>query len=58
MLSITLELASGKPAPDLPLINSYDPELRIVIFLPRAEPVNYQDLLIKYRNEMKALVAA
>ncbi|OGW76010.1 MAG: hypothetical protein A2Z72_07700 [Omnitrophica bacterium RBG_13_46_9] len=58
MLSITLELASGKEAPDLPIIMSYDKEARTLIFLPRAEPMNYQELQERYQREREALIAA
>ena len=61
MLSITLELAIGKKPQELsqlPIIKSYDPETRVVIFLPKVEPVKYNDLKKEYEAEAKALEAA
>ncbi len=58
MISITLELAMGKAAPDLPFIARYDRELRIVIFLPEAEPLKYEELKQLYRMRKLALQAA
>ena len=56
MLSITLELASGKQAPDLSIIKkgSYNKDLRKVIFLPEAKPIEYKDLLEVYRMKRLA----
>ncbi|MEA3488865.1 MAG: HEAT repeat domain-containing protein, partial [Candidatus Omnitrophota bacterium] len=58
MISIALELAMGKEAPDLPLIAEYDKALRIVIFLPKAEPLEYEQLKRLYKMRMLALQAA
>lgn len=58
MLSITLELALGKEAPNLPIIATYDKVLRMVIFLPKPEPVDYRELLKLYRLKKLALHSA
>ncbi|RKY40640.1 MAG: hypothetical protein DRP85_08220, partial [Candidatus Makaraimicrobium thalassicum] len=58
MISIALELAMGKDAPDLPVIVSYDKTLRIVIFLPKAEPLEYEELKQLYKMRRLALQAA
>ncbi|NQT22012.1 MAG: hypothetical protein HQ579_01085, partial [Candidatus Omnitrophica bacterium] len=58
MLSIALELALGKEAPNLPIIATYDKTLRMVIFLPKAVPVDYQELQKRYRLKKLALHSA
>ena len=58
MLSLTLDLALGKEAPNLPIIVTYDKSLRMVIFLPKPEPVDYQDLQNFYRLKKLALQSA
>jgi len=58
MLAITLELALGKEAPNLPIVASYDKTLRIVIFLPEVKRVNYQELERRYRLKKLALHSA
>ncbi len=58
MLSMALELATGKKAPDLSIIREYDETLRLVVFLPAAEPVDYDKLKDLYRTQQAALVAA
>ncbi|RKY40668.1 MAG: hypothetical protein DRP85_08175, partial [Candidatus Makaraimicrobium thalassicum] len=58
MISIALELAMGKEAPDLPLIAEYNKALRMVIFLPKAEPMEYEDLKKLYKMRKLALQAA
>jgi galactokinase/mevalonate kinase-like predicted kinase/radical SAM superfamily enzyme YgiQ (UPF0313 family) len=58
MLSIALDLASGKEPPQMPLILSYDRKLRIVTFLPKAEPADYEALRNRYKAEQEALSAA
>ena len=49
MLSLALELASGKREPDLSIIQTYDEEMRMVIFLPEAKPVEYTNLQKIYK---------
>ena len=58
MLYMTLELAAGKEPPQLPIIASYDKKMRIVIFLPKAEPIDYEVLKNTYVAEKTALSAA
>ena len=58
LLYMTLELAAGKEPPQTPMIASYDRKLRIVIFLPRAEPMDYETLKNNYKAEKTALQAA
>ena len=57
MLYMTLELASGKEPPNIPTIVSvsYDREKRLVIYLPKAEPRDYQKLKEIYKAEAVAL---
>mgnify|MGYP001563861683 CR=1 FL=1 len=58
MLYMTLELAAGKEPPQLPIIASYDKKMRIVIFLPKADPIDYEALKSNYAAEKAALQAA
>ena len=58
MLYMTLELASGKEPPQLPIIVSYDKKMRMVVYLPKAEPKDYEDLKNIYAAEKTALAAA
>jgi hypothetical protein len=58
LLYLTLELATGKQPPQLPMIVSYDKKLRIVIFLPKAEPMDCEVLKNTYAAEKTALSAA
>jgi HEAT repeat protein len=58
MLTLTLELASGKDAPEVPLIQSYDKANRIVILFPRAEALDYQKLREEYKMRREFLQAA
>ncbi len=58
MLYIALELASGKDIPQLPAITFYDKQKRIVIFLPKAEPLEYELLREKYNADLGVLRAA
>ena len=58
ILYMTLELAAGKEPPQLPIIASYDKKMRIVIFLPKAEPIDYEVLKDTYTAEKTALSAA
>ncbi|MFC1548852.1 hypothetical protein ACFL5E_02725 [Candidatus Omnitrophota bacterium] len=58
MLSIALELAAGKSAPGLSIIKEYNKALRTVIFLPKAEPVDYEKLQEMYKLQQSALIAA
>jgi hypothetical protein len=58
MLYIALELAAGKEPPQIPMIASYDKSMRMVVFLPKAEPMDYEALRDAYKAERSALVAA
>ncbi len=58
MLLVTLELAIGKDLPQLSMIQSYDKDKRIIIFLPTPEPKDTGILEEKYRAEATALAAA
>lgn len=58
LLAMTLELAAGKEPPQMPLIMSYDPAKRIVVYLPKAEAVAYEDLKTMYYARKAALTAA
>jgi hypothetical protein len=58
LLYMTLELAAGKEPPQMPMIVSYDKKLRIVMFLPKAEPKDYDTLKNSYAAEKTALQAA
>lgn len=58
MVRITIGVAAGKKPPKTPLVDSYDEENRIIIFLPGAEPVDYEILQDIYRAEKDALAAA
>jgi hypothetical protein len=58
MLLLALELASGKKTPALPIVKEYDELLRLVVFLPEAEPMDYDKLREIYRSQQAALVAA
>ncbi len=58
MLSITLDLALGKEPPQLPIIVSYDKNQRLVLFLPKAELLDYEAIKSHYAGERKALQAA
>ena len=58
MLSIALELATGKIAPDMDIIGKYNPELRKVMFLPRMDVMEYTELKQHYKAKRKALIAA
>ena len=58
MLSISLELAMGKDISSLPIVAKYDKELRRIIFLPVAEPIDYNDLRERYRTLKQSLVSA
>ena len=58
LLYMTLELAAGKEPPQLPIIISYDKKMRMVIFLPKAELVDYEVLKNTYAAEKTALSAA
>jgi len=55
MLSIMLELATGKEPPQLPIIVYYDKTLRIVVFLPKVSLMDYERLKDKYEAEEIAL---
>ena len=60
MLCLTLELAAGKTAPisDVPWLEiEYDEVLRIVTFLPRAKPIDYDKLQERYDRKKLALQA-
>lgn len=58
LLTLTLELAAGKHAPDHPLIKSYDKKLRMLILLPQAELVDFEKIIEIYRSQRKVLMAA
>ncbi len=58
MLAIAIDLSAGKERPSASIIYSYDKELRIVVFIPKAEPVDYEALKAGYEADRKALVAA
>jgi acetate kinase len=60
MLSIALELASGKIAPNMSIIDkdSYDPIMRKVMFLPQMDAMKYAELRQHYKAKWKALIAA
>ncbi|MDP3791387.1 MAG: AAA family ATPase [Candidatus Omnitrophota bacterium] len=58
MLSIALELSIGKEPPNNPLIILYDQETRIVVFMPKAEPVDFKELKNRYDAERQAIIAA
>jgi len=55
---MTLELAAGKEPPQTPVITSYDKKNRIIFFLPKVEPIEYEALKNAYNAEVKALTAA
>lgn len=55
MLMVTLELASGKNAPNLPIIKNYDGNQRIVIFLPEVQSMEYKKLQEFYDSKRRAL---
>lgn len=58
MLSIALELSLGKEPPNDPLIISYDQETRIVIFMPKPEPVDFKELKNRYDAERQTIISA
>jgi len=58
LLYMTLELAAGKEPPQTPVITSYDKKNRIIFFLPKVEPIEYEALKNAYNAEVKALTAA
>lgn len=58
MLYIALGLATGKEPPQLPTVVSYDKKMRVIVFLPKAEPKDYEDLKNTYAAEKAALSAA
>lgn len=58
MLSIALDLAAGKEPPQMPIIVSYDSKMRKVIFLPKAEPMDYEKVRDMHMAEKAALSAA
>ncbi len=58
LLYMTLELAAGKEPPQTPIIVSYDKKMRILILLPKADPIDYEALKNNYAAEKFALQAA
>ncbi len=58
MLLIALELAVGKGDPVSPIIADLDRVRRIVIFRPKAEPLDIQELQKRYESQVSALKAA
>jgi hypothetical protein len=57
MLSIALELALGKEPPKSPIIVSYDRQTRVVVFLPKAAPVDYDLMKSAYEGQRAALAS-
>jgi chromosome segregation ATPase len=55
MLSITLELAAGNEAPNLPIVAEYDKDLRTVTFLPQPMPMEYEQLIHFYKMKLLSL---
>ncbi|MFH1846978.1 MAG: hypothetical protein ABH869_05420 [Candidatus Omnitrophota bacterium] len=55
MLLITLELASGNDVSELEIIKKYSKEKRIVLFEPKAEPVDMEEVRIFYKLKLLAL---
>jgi hypothetical protein len=55
---MTLELAAGKEPPQSPIIVSYDKKMRILMLLPKADPMDYETLKNNYAAEKTALQAA
>ena len=58
MLSIALELSLGKEPLNNPLIISYDQETRVVIFMPKPEPIDFRELKNRYDAERQTIIAA
>ena len=58
LLYMTLELAAGKEPPQSPIIVSYDKKMRILMLLPKADPIDYEVLKNNYAAEKIALSAA
>ena len=58
LLYMTLELAAGKEPPQSPIIVSYDKKMRILMLLPKADPIDYEVLKNTYAAEKIALQAA
>jgi len=55
MLLIALELAADKEPPHAPMVAMYNRSLRVVVFLPGAEPEDYDVMEREYRSEALAL---
>ncbi|MBN1354377.1 MAG: hypothetical protein JW994_06895 [Candidatus Omnitrophica bacterium] len=58
MLSLALEIAAGKTAPNISIIKHYDAINRIVMFLPEPVKIDYDALLDIYKLKRKLLQAA
>lgn len=58
MLGVTLALASGRDPPGLSYMVSYDKQKRLVVFMPSALPVDYDELKKKCDGQRMALQAA
>jgi hypothetical protein len=57
LLTIALELSLGKEPPKNPIIASYDSKARVVIFLPKAEPIDYDSIKEIYEAQRTALAS-
>ena len=58
MLSIAIGLSIGKDAPYDPLILSYDKEGRALVFLPRPELIELDELRMRYNLQKKTIISA
>ena len=58
LLYITIEVAAGKEPPQSPIVVSYDKKMRILMLLPKADPMDYETLKSNYAAERAALQAA
>ena len=58
MLSIVLEVASGKEPPKLSMVVSYNKKLRVMLLRPPVEEVNYEQLRERNKARLRALQSA
>lgn len=58
ILSLVLEISTGKEPPNMPLVISYDKKTRVLILLPSAKVADYQKLMDINKGRIKALQAA
>lgn len=58
MLAMAMELAAGREPPQSPIIINYDRKLRTVVFLPKAEPIDFDEYLERNKAEVRALQSA